>query len=222
MPNILITGTSRGIGREMATRYAAAGNRVLACARNAADAPGGDGLTPVALDVTDDASLAALETALEGASLDLLVCNAGALIGRGGVDDPAYTHAAFAEVLAVNVTGVFFTIRACLPALRRGKGKVAIVSSQMGSNARAKGNSYLYRASKAAATNLGSALSKELGAEGIAVGSYHPGWVRTDMGGTEADISVEESAAGLMARFAALGPGNTGCFEFYSGEPIPF
>ena len=222
MADILITGTSRGIGREMAERYAAAGDAVFACARDAAAAPAGAGLTPMALDVTDDGSLAALEARLEGAALDLLICNAGALIGRGGVDDPAYTRAAFEEVLAVNVTGVFFTIRACLPALRRGKGKVAIVSSQMGSNERAKGNAYLYRASKAAATNLGSALSKELAAEGIAVGSYHPGWVRTDMGGSEADISVEESAAGLMGRFAALGPENAGCFEFYSGEAIPF
>ncbi|MEO1612580.1 MAG: SDR family oxidoreductase [Pseudomonadota bacterium] len=222
MAEILITGTSRGIGREMAARYAAGGDRVYACARAEADAPTGAGLTPVGLDVTDDASLASLEARLEGASLDLLICNAGALIARGGVDDPLYTRAAFEEVLAVNVTGVFFTIRACLPAIRRGKGKIAIVSSQMGSNARAKGNAYIYRASKAAATNLGSALSKELAAEGIAVGSYHPGWVRTDMGGTEADISVEESAAGLMQRFAALNLDNAGCFEFYSGEPIPF
>lgn len=222
MAEVLITGASRGIGREMAQRMAARGDDVLACARNLAEAPDGEKLTPFSLDVTDDASLARLAAEMEGASLDLLVCNAGALAGRGGLDDPAYDRAAFENVLAVNVTGVFLTIRACLPAIRRAKGKIAVISSQMGSCERAKGNAYLYRASKAAATNLAVALSKELAEEGIAVGAYHPGWVRTDMGGAGADISVEESAAGLIGRFDVLSLATTGCFEFYSGEAIPF
>ena len=114
------------------------------------------------------------------------------------------------------------TIRAALPAIRRGGGKIAVISSQMGSTERAGGNAYLYRASKAAATNLAVSLSKELGEEGIPVGAYHPGWVRTGMGGEAAAISVEESAEGLLHRFDLLSMNNTGCFEFYSGEPIPF
>ena len=92
----------------------------------------------------------------------------------------------------------------------------------MGSTARAKGSAYIYRASKAAATNLAICLSKELGEEGIAVAAYHPGWVRTEMGGAGADISVEESAAGLIARFDELDMKGTGAFRFFSGEPIPF
>lgn len=222
MAEVLITGASRGIGREMAQRMAARGDSVTAAARDAGSAPAGERLSPLQLDVTDDASLAKLAEGMEDAALDLLVCNAGALIGRGGVDDPAYDRAAFEQVLAVNVTGVFLTIRACLPAIRRAQGKIAVISSQMGSSERAKGNSYLYRASKAAATNLAVAMSKELAAEGVAVGAYHPGWVRTDMGGSEADISVEESAKGLIERFDALNLETTGCFEFYSGEAIPF
>lgn len=222
MAEILITGASRGLGREMAIRYAARGDHVRAAARRANEAPTGPGLTPVALDVTEDASLDALAASLDGAALDLLVCNAGALVGRGGIDDPSYDRAAFERVLAVNVTGVFMTIRACLPALRRARGRVAVISSQMGSSARAKGSAYLYRASKAAATNLAVCLSKELAADGIAVSAYHPGWVRTDMGGAEADISIAESVEGLMARFDALTLETAGRFEFYSGEAIPF
>lgn len=220
MPTSLITGANRGIGLEISRRLAARGETVIACART--DPPSAPGLEPYRLDVTDAEALEGLTVALEGRALDLLVCNAGMLIGRGGVDDASYTPEAFAEVLAVNVTGVFMTIHACLPALRRAKGRIAVISSQMGSSARAKGAAYLYRASKAAATNLAVSLSKELGAEGIAVGADHPGWVRTGMGGSGADISVEESAEGLIARFDELTPETAGCFRFYSGETIPF
>ena len=220
MAKVLVTGASRGIGREMAAQMVARGDEVLAATRGEGRAPGG--ATPVSLDVTDPGSIDALTARLADDVLDLLVCNAGALRGRGGLDDPDYTFDAFSEVLAVNVTGVFMTIRAALPAIRRAKGKIAVISSQMGSSERAKGNAYLYRASKAAATNLAVALSKELAADGVAVGAYHPGWVRTDMGGQTADISAEESAAGLIERFGELDLATTGCFRFYSGEAIPF
>jgi aspartate kinase len=66
----------------------------------------------------------------------------------------------------------------------------------MGSSERARGGSYIYRASKAAATNLGRNLATDLAPRGIAVGIYHPGWVRTDMGGSSADISLDESVVG--------------------------
>ena len=218
MKTVLISGANRGVGFEMARQMVARGDHVIGGARNGQDTPG----ETLALDVTDQRSLAGMTAHLEGKPLDLLVCNAGAYKGRGGIDDPDYTADAFAEILAINVTGVFLTIRAALPALRRGGGKIAVISSQMGSSERAKGSGYIYRASKAAATNLACNLAKDLAPEGIAVGAYHPGWVRTDMGGQAADISPEESAAGLIERFDALDLRTTGCFEFYSGEVIPF
>lgn len=220
MTTTLITGANRGVGAEMARQMKARGDHIIGCARSGEAPMASEAWT---LDVTDPASLEVMENRLEGQSLDLLICNAGALIGRGPIEDDVYTSEAFANVLAVNVTGVFMTIRACLPALRRANSsKIAVISSQMGSSERAKGNAYLYRASKAAATNLAVAMSKELAAEGIAVGAYHPGWVRTDMGGAEADITAEESAEGLIQRFDALSVKTAGCFEFYSGEAIPF
>ncbi|MEM7270048.1 MAG: SDR family NAD(P)-dependent oxidoreductase [Pseudomonadota bacterium] len=215
MATALITGANRGVGLTMAEAMTARGDDVIRCSRS-----GEGGAWP--LDVTDPASLEALGARLEGRSLDLLVCNAGALVGRGRLDDADYTHEAFADVLAVNVTGVFFTIKACLPAVKRAKGKIAVISSQMGSSARAKPRAYLYCASKAAATNLAANIAQEVKEDGVAVGAYHPGWVRTDMGGSSADISAEESAAGLIERFDALSLETKGCFEFYSGEPIPF
>ena len=88
--------------------------------------------------------------------------------------------------------------------------------------ARAPGGAYIYRATKAAVTNLGRNLATDLRAEGIAVGVYHPGWVQTEMGGPGAEIDVATSVAGLMARFAALDLADTGCFRNHDGAPIPF
>ena len=80
----------------------------------------------------------------------------------------------------------------------------------------------MYRATKAAATNLARSMALELADQGIAVGAYHPGWVQTDMGGADAAITAEQSAEGLLRRFDALTMATTGLFETYEGEPIPF
>ena len=86
----------------------------------------------------------------------------------------------------------------------------------------ASGGSLIYRASKAAAVNLGRNLAVELKGQGISVGIYHPGWVQTDMGGASAAITPAQSAAGLIERIHALGPATTGCFETWDGTPFPF
>ena len=133
---------------------------------------------------------------------------------KGQSLDAGYPPEMWDDAFRTNVTGVFLTIQALLPALRRsGAGKIAIISSQMGSSERAPGGSYIYRATKSAVTNLGRNLAADLKGDGIAVGIYHPGWVRTDMGGSSADISVAESAAGLAARIDALSLDTTGAFE---------
>ena len=70
--------------------------------------------------------------------------------------------------------------------------------------------------------NLGRNLAVDLKGEGVAVGIYHPGWVRTDMGSAAAAIGTEESAQGLLQRFDALSLTTTGCFEMWNGESMPF
>ena len=77
-------------------------------------------------------------------------------------------------------------------------------------------------ASKAGANNVAVNLAAELKPRGIAVGAYHPGWVRTDMGRQDADISVEESAEGLLTRFEALSIATTGVFESYAEKPLTY
>ena len=128
----------------------------------------------------------------------------------------------WADLLATNVTGPFFTARAFAPHLAKAKGKIGIISSRMGSSTAAAGNSYAYRASKAAVSNIAANLAVELKPKGIAVASYHPGWVKTDMGGQGADIDATISAKGLVARIDALSLATTGAFENYSGPAIPF
>jgi len=211
---ILITGANRGIGKAMADRYEARGDSVHKTARNA---PG-----HLPLDVTDPASVTALATTLGEAPLDLLVCNAGVFLDRHETLDTGYPAQQWADTFAANVTGVFLTAQALLPQLRRGQApKIAIISSQMGSSTLAKGNGLIYRASKAAALNLGFNLASALKPEGIAVGIYHPGWVQTDMGGSAADITEADSANGLIARFDALSLATTGCFETWDGRAHP-
>ena len=229
MATILITGANRGIGFAMARLAAARGDDVIATARD----PGGAGALAAlaretgriavrALDVTDEESVAALAEATPEA-VDLLVLNAGVLNGYGGLDDAAHDARAWRDVLMTNVAGPFLVTRALLPHVERSRErKIAIVSSMMGSSAGARGNAYPYRASKAAAVNVARNLAAELKGRGISVGAYHPGWVRTDMGGSGADISVEESAEGLLERFDALSLATTGVFEDYRGKGIAF
>jgi NAD(P)-dependent dehydrogenase (short-subunit alcohol dehydrogenase family) len=217
---VVITGTGRGIGREMARQAAARGDRVIGTQRHG-DAPAGVEVRP--LDVTDAAGVTAFAAGLGSTPVDLLVCNAGVYLGRGRIHETEFPPEAWAQTFAVNVTGVFLMIEALLPALERsGRGRIAVISSQMGSSTRAKGANYIYRASKAAATNLAVNLALDLKPRGIAIGAWHPGWVRTDMGGSDADIDTAESASGLLARFEALSLETTGCFEMWNGDPIPF
>ncbi|WP_227284077.1 SDR family oxidoreductase [Boseongicola sp. H5] len=216
---ILVTGANRGVGLALACQMALRGDHVIATTRGAKPL---DDLRWEQADMADPASITGLAGRVGGA-LDLLVCNAGVLLDRGEDLDTGYASEIWAETLAVNVTGVFLTIQAFLPHLRRAEaGRVAIISSQMGSSTRNTGGTYAYRASKAAALNIGRNLAHDLAPEGIAVGIYHPGWVQTDMGGTGADITPEDAARGLIARFDALGPDSTGVFETWDGRAHPF
>lgn len=211
---VLITGANRGIGAGLAAAYASRGARVIAAARSG---------TGAYLDVADPASVRALADRFGETALDLLICNAGIYRDKHMSIDVGHDPAIWAETFAVNVTGVFLTVQAFLPHLARGTSpKIAIISSQMGSSERARGGSYAYRASKAAVANLGRNLAVDLGPRGIAVGIYHPGWVRTDMGGGSADISLRDCVAGLMARFDALSMATTGAFLTWDGRSHPF
>lgn len=211
---ILITGASRGIGAGLAAHYRALGHEVIGTGRAVT--------AQLQLDVSRPQSHAEMARTLGETTIDLLVCNAGVYLDKGADLETGYGADIWAQSFATNVTGVFLSVQALLPHLRRADGaKIAIIASQMGSSTRAPGGSYIYRASKAAAVNLGRNLAADLAGEGIAVGIYHPGWVQTDMGGATAEITTEEAVRGLADRFAALDLGTTGCFETWDGRAHP-
>ena len=218
--SVLVTGASRGIGRALHDLYRERGAEVIGTARSPEEGM-------MRLDVADPASHAALADALGERAIEVVVCNAGINPDKG-MRIADYDAEVFARSFAVNATGAFLTVQALLPHLRRarlrqgGRPRVAIVSSQLGSSEIASGGGYAYRASKAAAINLGRNLAADLAREGIAVGVYHPGWVRTDMGGASAPVTPRRSAEGLAARIEALAVETTGAFETWDGRVHPF
>lgn len=217
----LVTGATRGVGLGLVAAMARDGGAVIGTHRG--PPPAVAGVTWAPLDLGDPAAPAALARRLAGGALDLVVCNAGVYRDKGQALETGFDADTWARSLAVNVTGVFLTVQALLPHLRAAAApRVAIIASQMGSSERARGGSYIYRASKAAAINLGRNLAVDLAPQGIAVGIYHPGWVRTDMGGAGADIDVDTAVTGLRQRFAELSVATTGCFLSHDGTPLPF
>jgi len=219
MRRLLVTGANRGIGAALLAAATARGDDAQGTARGAAP-------PLLSVDVTDPAAHGRLAAKLAGQPLDVLICNAGIYPDRSERLDSGYPAAMWAEAFAVNVTGAFLTVQALMPNLRAaaagaGLARIALISSQMGSTTRAPGGSYIYRASKAALVNLGRNLAADLARDGIAVGIYHPGWVRTDMGGRGADLDPATAAAGLLARIDALSPATTGCFDTWDGRAHP-
>ena len=212
---VVITGASRGIGAGLTEYYRAQGIDVTGTSRS----PMGD----ITLDVTHPSSHTEMAAALGDKPVELLVCNAGVYLDKGDDIETGYGADLWAQSFATNVMGVFLSIQALMPHLRRaGNPRIAIISSQMASSEHAPGGSYIYRSSKAAVLNLGRNLATDLKAEGIAVGIYHPGWVQTDMGGETAAITVDEAVSGLVERFAALSLETTGCFETWDGRAHPY
>lgn len=223
MPTVLITGANRGIGLELAKRYAAAGHDVLACCREGADATALEGLDNVRVHrvaVADAESVAALEAAIGDQPIDILINNAGT--PGPPPDAQSGQHMDFdgwMDAFAVNTMAplrMVQTFRRNLTA--SGAGKAVTITSQMGALDLNWPVMYAYCSSKAAVNKVMRMLSVELAKDGIAVVLIHPGHVKTDMGGPSAEIDAGESAAGIMAVIDGLTLENTGSFMKWSGE----
>ena len=204
---VLLTARREPEGRAAAEALAAAGGAVA--------------FQP--LDVTDGASVQALAERLRGfGRLDVLVNNAGVFADPAPGDpassvlraDPATLRAAF----ETNTLGPLRLCQALIPWMN-GQGRIVNVSSGMGQLSEMNGCCPADRLSKTALNALTRILADELQGTGIKVNSVCPGWVRTDMGGAEADLPVEDGVRGIVWAATLPEDGPSGGF-FRHGQPI--
>ena len=235
-PIAVVTGANRGIGFETCRQLATQGVRVVLTSRDpdkgrrAAETLSREGLDVIyhALDVTDPEAVERLAGFIERelGRLDVLVNNAGVFLDRGeGVDSGLLSvfDANVDLVRATMETNVYGPLRLCqtLVPLMRGRGRVVNLSSGMGQLNEMNGCCPGYRLSKTALNALTRILADELKDTRIKVNSVCPGWVRTDMGGPNADRDVVKGAE-TVVWLATLGDdGPTGGF-FRDKQPIPW
>lgn len=220
----VVTGASRGLGREFAHQLLARGDTVIGTARRPRDAWGLRhlGAEVEELDVADDKSVARFARRLAGRPVDVLINNAGRQSRLGALESLDFDS--LADTFQVNALGPVRVTRALLPNLRTGRRRhIAHITSRMGSFGEFDvGNMYGYRASKAALNMFHRCIAEELGAQGFVCVLLHPGWVRTDMGGHEATLSPKESVTGMLKVIDGLSRRDNGAFVDYTGADLPW
>ncbi|MSO65760.1 MAG: SDR family oxidoreductase [Alphaproteobacteria bacterium] len=240
MTSLLITGANRGIGFALTTLLAARGWTIHATCRNPGTAQGLQKLTGAhrgqvvvhALDVSDFAAIDRLGRDLRDQPIDVLLNNAGIMNssqrpfdrGENSQDFDHTDDEEWMQVFRINTMAPLKMAETFVDHVARGDRKViATVSSIMGSITRNEsGGWYPYRTSKTAANMLMRNLAADLRPRGIACLALHPGWVRTEMGGPKAAISVDECAGGLATLLERASMAETGKYIAWNGEELPW
>ncbi len=226
-PLVLIVGANRGIGLGVVQAFLAQGWNTVATVRSldradalralSRDAPGRVEIRQV--DMSDPADVDRFAASCAGETFDAVLVNAG-------VAGPAHRTANKATVeeigalMFVNAIAPIRLARGLLGTLRPRTGVLGFTSSTMGSVALNAGGHELYRASKAALNSLTRGLYSEMRGKGLALLTLHPGWVRTDMGGSGAPVGVAESASGMVDVILKARGIDRHAFLDYRGEEI--
>lgn len=217
MATVLVIGASRGIGLEFVSQYRAAGDRVIATAR---DDEGlarlrEQGAEPLRIDVAQPASVSGLAWQLDGEEIDVALYVAG-VIDRGNATMPP-TQPVFDHVMHTNVLGLMQVLPQVVPMVEAAGGVFGALSSSMGQIGPVSGSgAWLYRVSKAA---LNMALrSARFDYPRATLVALDPGWVQTDMGGGAAPLTVQDSVHGLRSVLASLGPDDNGRLIHHDGH----
>ena len=223
MPTALILGASRGIGLEFVRQYREAGWTVFATFRGEDDRVRlrDLGAHTLKLDVQRAEDIAGIGWQLDGEHLDVAVVNAGVYGLRTSSIQSPPTDEQFDLVMRTNVLGAMRLMPLLAPLLAPAQGTLAFVSSKMGSITEAQASyGMLYRVSKAAVNMVAKMAHSDYSPMGVRVLSLHPGWVRTDMGGPNAEVAVTDSVAGLRTVLADRAAFPSGGFFDWRGQPI--
>lgn len=217
MSTILVIGASRGIGLEFVRQYRDAGDRVIATVRDDAgrervQALGAQALT---VDVANPASVSGLAWQLDGEKIDVALYVAGVIRRPNALTPP--TRDDFDAVMHANVLGAMQALPQVAPMVSEARGVVAFLSSSMSQiGSVPDSGSWLYRTSKAA-LNMAVAAAQHDYPDATLV-TIDPGWVQTDMGGTGAALTVEQSVRGMREVLAGLTPADKGRLLHHDGR----
>ncbi|UXR64133.1 SDR family NAD(P)-dependent oxidoreductase [Bdellovibrio bacteriovorus] len=229
----VITGANRGLGLALTEALAQRGYKVLMAMRNPDKAQKtlnglmmkGFDVVPMKLDVSQEKSINDFVETIkrEYGFVDVLVNNAGILIDSedGGNASVFKTKAAtLQKSFATNTMGPFLLTQKIFPLMKQeGYGRIVNVSSSMAQLSEKQNASAAYRISKTALNMVTTLFASEVQGEDICVNSVSPGWVRTDMGGPNADRSVEQGIKGILWAATLPKGGPNGGF-FRDGEPL--
>lgn len=231
LSTVLVTGANRGIGLEFCRQYLAKKYKVYACCRAPESAPAllslkqhnPEQLHIEPLDVTNETMRGSFSRILGEQPIDILIHNAGVYGPRdasiGNVSEKDWINTFQVNTIAP----LLLTQLLIKNVLRSEEKKIILVSSKMGSiYDNSSGGNYIYRSSKSALNAIGKSLAHDLLDHKISVAVVHPGWVQTDMGGSDATLTSEESVHGLANVIEQLNIKNSGQFLNYDGLVIPW
>ena len=226
---VVISGANRGIGLALTQKFLANGHVVVGGCRNPEGARDlweterdfGASFKMVQLDVTDESDILNLKKLLNGEKIDLLINNAG-FFGDARLNLSTVTADLVMKSFKINTIGPMLMCQALIENLLKSNSpKVMHLTSKMGSIAdNTSGSTYGYRMSKAALNMFNKSFSIDYPA--IASIVAHPGWVQTEMGGSNAPLSIEQSVEGLYELVSKLDRKMTGKFFNYKGDEIPW
>ncbi|MER2297361.1 SDR family oxidoreductase [Pseudomonas promysalinigenes] len=219
----LIIGASRGLGLGLVQRLQEDGWSITATVRNPqqpgalADVPG---VRIEQLEINDAAQLDGLKQRLQGEVFDLVFVNAG-VMGPLPQDLESVSSQAVGELFMTNAVAPIRVARRLAGQLRENTGVLAFMSSILGSVTIPDGGELcLYKASKAALNSMINSFVVELQRPDLCVLAMHPGWVKTDMGGENAEIDVLTSTRGMLEQIKAQSGKGGLRFINYKGEPL--
>ena len=223
MKNILITGDNRGIRLKFA-EILSANNNIYATARditNADDLEKLDNTELLELDLLDKDSIKSFCSELKDIPLDMIINNAG-IFQDEQMEETILDPELWLDEIMINAVGPVVLSQKLKENIMSGnEKKIIFISSQMGSiDDNYSGGYYFYRTSKSALNSAAKSLSIDWKADGISVLMLHPGWVRTDMGGSNAKLDINTSVSKMLDVINSLDIGKTGTFLNYEGKKL--